>query len=852
MAIRVLWDEQETAILVDYYVRIQNGEMTRTEAISNASKELREFAVRRGILIDEIFRNTNGITMQMSKIEDLILGREGRLSKAPQVFENVVKLYFRDKVSFNKILEEVRELKEENKSVQEEFFEWLSDKVSVTQISELYFSYLEVETFCLERKILKQQLFKTIDVKTVSVVKNFVDSNKVFRFNHKKNMQKMQTAIKYYFDFIKQYQASIEYETLEQVHEEQIDSLITTLDHVHDFSSGEKLGSLEGESIAVVSKKSSSSTQKIDMPKVTVTTDSKAFQSWLVEEMGLTMTLAHNYASDLNNYEQMAMQLCLESTNLYGTTYEEAQRTADLLMNTQVYKEANDSGHNRLRASLTKFLQYLSEDYQLRLNSSTTFSYGQEKLDIQEDLTPYEQILQVNFPKGYRVESNLELRRFVRYYNAMYGTELDINDETVKEKIKRNILCAGIRHDEYVFAIDSLVDIDTKERLMGYIERSFEQGKKVLYYRALFEEFNDVFLGQRIYDEDMLRTYLVHECGEDYIFERSFISQEKNVQIDPKDEIKQLLISSGVPIKTTELYKKLAHFPADKIDLTIHTNREFVMNTWGEYFHVSLLDFSEDELDDIASIIQHTIDENHFISGYELICAINRTYPNMLERFPQFSEIGIRGTIAYRLGDRFSFNGNIISALDKQMTMSEVFAEFSRTHRTFTLDELNVLKNEMNSTIYFDVIYKNSLRISQQQFVSKAEANFDIIGTDKAISHFCTNKYIPLAGITSFGTFPYAGFPWNIYLLEHYVASYSVEYKLLHTGFNADNCVGGIVRRDVDINNFNDLITHVLAHSGIELNKEDALQYLYDWGYLARRKFSAIDQILVKARALKG
>lgn len=40
-------------------------------------------------------------------------------------------------------------------------------------------------------------------------------------------------------------------------------------------------------------------------------------------------------------------------------------------------------------------------------------------------------------------------------------------------------------------------------------------------------------------------------------------------------------------------------------------------------------------------------------------------------------------------------------------------------------------------------------------------------------------SYIPEQKI-KFGTFPYAGYPWNEYLLEHFVANYSQKFMLLH------------------------------------------------------------------------
>ena len=43
-----------------------------------------------------------------------------------------------------------------------------------------------------------------------------------------------------------------------------------------------------------------------------------------------------------------------------------------------------------------------------------------------------------------------------------------------------------------------------------------------------------------------------------------------------------------------------------------------------------------------------------------------------------------------------------------------------------------------------------------------------------------------------------------------------------------------------------------LANSDINLNKDSALQYLCDEGYLARRRYSSIEHALIKANALRN
>lgn len=65
MALRIPWDKQETALLIDTYLRVKNKELSRQEAVKEVSALLTQRAVLSGIEIDEKFRNENGISMQM-------------------------------------------------------------------------------------------------------------------------------------------------------------------------------------------------------------------------------------------------------------------------------------------------------------------------------------------------------------------------------------------------------------------------------------------------------------------------------------------------------------------------------------------------------------------------------------------------------------------------------------------------------------------------------------------------------------------------------------------------------------------------------------------------------------------
>ena len=84
------------------------------------------------------------------------------------------------------------------------------------------------------------------------------------------------------------------------------------------------------------------------------------------------------------------------------------------------------------------------------------------------------------------------------------------------------------------------------------------------------------------------------------------------------------------------------------------------------------------------------------------------------------------------------------------------------------------------------------------------------------------------------------------------MAEYSQKYMLLHSSYNGTECAGAIVKRGAGLETFDDFIVDLLANSNIELNKASALQLLSDRGYLARRRYSNIESLLIQANAQRN
>ena len=836
MALRIPWDIEEAVLMLDMLLKSLDGKLTRKEAIRQVSEKLRRRAVNRGITIDDIFRNENGIAFQMSALEVAYTGIKTKLKQPTKLFVETVNLYRNHRELYEEILKEAENVVEP-KSVQDEFCSYLSMQMPTFQLSDAYLMLSDIESFCLERKILQNKLFETTDLETINRVVQTVDSNRVFHFTYKQNLKKMSTVIHAYYAFLKSYKPDEEKE-VKPIIQDAIPSL-------HDVDSVKQKDDAVGpQGISVpVSERTELTDQE----------EKQKFNDWMLSS-GMSKTTITSYMSSFGQCVKSVANYKLCETSLWNVAdAEEASHIYDQLFGISEFYEYNKQQHNRFSAAFRKFIEYRSGGSPASLKPSQPTRFAVEKMPTRRKendpvLIRYKELLDKFFQKGFRMESSLDMKKLRKFYQEQYGTELSDEDALVCQDISS----VTILHDGKAYLPDSMLSQEKKEKLLQYIEDKFSSGCDAIYYSALFSEFEEAFQGERIYTPEMLKTYLSYINKGNYVLQRSYLAKDYTVQMNPEDDIREYLKEAAGPVEVERLAAELSYIPEQKIKFALSTNNDFIWNTTGEYFYEDCVHFSNSELEWISQFIMDGIEERDFVTGNELVEAVETHFPDIKEMYQWITPVGMRNVIGYKLNDRFSFNGNIISKYGEDLSMAEVYAKYCRKHSRFTLDELNVLKQELGSTIYFDEIYANSLRISQNEFVSQDMAQFDVEATDEAIGRICTGQYMSLQEIRDFGTFPYAGYPWNEYLLEHFVANYSQKFMLLHIGFSANVCAGAIVKQASSFKDFNDLLVDILANSNIVLDEDSALEYLRQQGYIARRRYSDIGRIVTEAKVVRS
>ena len=762
------------------------------------------------------------------------------------------------------------------------FMNWLSTQVSPARLSELYDTYREIESFCLRANAIKTPLFSSLDYVRAQRVKNTIEANKVFRFLHKKQMAKYVAAATFFVRYCKAIRTTdSEGNNLEtqkneiKVEEQSRDDkepyyskqntrAVASVDSECDdqgpsTAAEESVAEHENDVFTVDFTEATDYSYSTPVSVSYFGEKYETLRSWKELYVKLFACLYEDYPHVLKPNMSFTKKVNAR-VDIATEEHKSLMFAPRSIANTRLVLETNLSASSII-GKIRFLLELCNVDFEnveivyTKKNEggkSHTTTGKPERISYPAQ-TPvadekYKAVLCDRFIKGYRLGSGLDLKKFKRYYLESYSVELAEDDDEIASKIRD----CGIIHEDKLFVPETMLSEEIRVKLLSYIEDEFAHGKKNLYYEALFHLFSEQFLDYYIYDAEMLKSYLGYYNNGKYYIATNYIAKESGIASKPYDEVKDYLMGADTPVDSNVLCEMLSHIPDKKIMQILGSNAEFVRNGKSYYFHVSAVNLSEEEEENIADLISDLIQEKEFISGSELISAIKAKYPHIIDNNQNFSDLGMRDTLKYKLQDRFSFTGNVISGKGRAISMADVFANYSKSKGAFDIAELVTLAEEMNSGIYFEAVYENALRISQSRFVSKEQAQFRTEETDLAIDRFCTGKYIPIKTITEFGTFPDAGFQWNHYLLANYVYAYSKKYKLLTAGFNRNTSVGAIVRKKSEIDTFDDLLAIALAEGNCKLKKDDALEFLVNQGYLARRNYSNIERILIQANAQRN
>lgn len=232
MAKQIPFTKYEAALLLESYLKVLSGELSRMDAIKNCSRMLRAMAINLGIKIDDTYRNVNGISFQMSSMESAYQGCTG-LKPASRLFTETVLLFRSDNSAYQELLKEAKSIAAEKRNTEanmtnpakcQVILEEANQMIEVPSIpvEDAFFAYAKEKSDlspqmladCLQKAAnychLKQPLLGMTDMKAVHNVQQKVAGGKLLRFRFGKDTQVIRNVTQLYYAFIKSYRESKE------------------------------------------------------------------------------------------------------------------------------------------------------------------------------------------------------------------------------------------------------------------------------------------------------------------------------------------------------------------------------------------------------------------------------------------------------------------------------------------------------------------------------------------------------------------------------------------------------------------------------------------------------------------
>lgn len=202
------------------------------------------------------------------------------------------------------------------------------------------------------------------------------------------------------------------------------------------------------------------------------------------------------------------------------------------------------------------------------------------------------------------------------------------------------------------------------------------------------------------------------------------------------------------------------------------------------------------------------------------------------------------------MSDKPQFNANIICKKETNIDNAEVFRSFAKSERYFTLSALINLKEQIGvGNVYFEAINEVSSRINDNDYVPNEALQFDSAAIDAVLNQIVIGNMCSLKEASNFAIYPSTCYPWTEYLLESYVAKYSDEFKLCHGGYAEGKCCGAVVKKSVSLNSIDDVVTEYLVLNREIQTAKEALERLVEDGFIARKRYKNIEDLLIIAKA---
>ncbi len=816
------WDIYEAAILLDGHLETQQKCQPRIQIIKRVSEQLRNMAINRGKVIDEVYRNENGISYQMQSMDSAYKG-ENVYVPATRLFKEVVELYRTDTERYFDILEEAKRMVAANQNNKEAFLVWAASVLPAQRCKWIEKNILKMEHFAVVFKLISGSIFDITDTAMLTTIYEAAGKNKIFQIKNRKLIKNINDDFQTYMQYCSQ---------LSKKADQATDSdMLVNEPSAKSMSTFATL--TEQEAGTTASKHS----MLVNAP--TSAACEAEFLAYLQNTAKLADKTCVSYVSSIRSAERYAIDNGYLSYSLFNEDKEKIIATASELYSDSDFISYNANQHNRFSAAINKLLEFIGADIPEKAAASLGKRHDNKITAPAEANSEIVAVLKQHYEYGFKYDSIRELMRFRQFADEM-GITLPEEDED----LKTSILSSGTVIDDKVYCKND----DMLQELQRIVDDILSSGAVVIYYESLFENKQEWMESHVITSPDMLKEYLQYNISGCSFSKKFMVKGSRCSEKDAvTDELKR--IWGAQPVESVyRLSDRLPYIPIGNIWRVISGNDLFVLSSEGEYLFIDRFRITKDEEEDILDFVDEICEENGFAS----LCDV--PLGSIEEENYELTQTAIYNAIYKKvLSGKYHLNGKILtkekSELDAVMLLKQYIKDKDECTFDEVADKVVELTGGINRQYAFQALYDDMVRVDKNRFVANQLVNFSIDEIDTVLVGFVTDNFCAIRDVTTFAMFPLCGQNWNHYLLESFCYKYSRRYSLHVIHFNDKNA--GIIAEKNFNKKYNEMLVIALSRTDVELSPEVIGQYLFNTGYMAKSKYAKLGEIAQRASELR-
>lgn len=816
MATRILWDEHEEAILLKALIDVLNHKIERKQTISEVSLQLRNLAKARRIEIDDKFRNENGISLQMNCLEYAYTEGKSGLYVTRGWYFDIVWKYKNDRNSFDKLLQEAKVMSAASNDNKVNFQKWLESADFGEAVSFTMSTFGMIDVLLHKNKVINYRIMEIDDPDNISILIDDIKNSKGIRLHSKRTRSAVIKGLSAYKDFLE-----------------------------HKDTKGEETASEEqSDKAQIVSFK-----DKIDYAYTRPVSLTYFSNKCVVKKWNLLYVQVVKYL--FKDYSDKIFALVGKNIGKHGRIdLADAGGSAEMIAPKEVaeglYLETNCSATSIVN-KIRQLMDICDIDY-----SSIVIEYIFKNALDNESTSPASEAIQQE--ELARIKATLKLPRF-EYGFKDDGVELyrfrasyeEVNE--CKCNLQNDELLNAIRNMGFEFCGKVyLIAEDSMNALVKEISGYKDQGTNIIYYEQIYDLNANKYFEEKIVSADMLKALLKHLMPE-FKYKANYLALSSEKQTELELICNDIIRVWGNDTLQTfdELSLKLPLIPIDKIKFALSQQPAFVRNYAKTYLQADWFNTDEQEIKRLIDYIEEECEEHGKASIDEI------PFDNLKATNPDFSDTALVTCFCKLVDNRFERSARILTRKGASKDTYTAVIEFCRRQDKCTYEELKRIARKVAGTIYqpdiIEAANKTMVRIDKDYFIADSLIRFDTDKIDTALDYIVTDDFIGLREITTFSTFPFCGYGWNLFLLESYCRRFSKKYKYDTRRANSSNS-GAIVAKKCHLA-YHDIMARAVARSGRELNQEEVFDLLTEEGYMERRRYSDIDLLINDASELR-